>query len=180
MTQKESQAKPRPLGAVAAQPGKHRITLERTYEASLKDIWDLWTTKKGFESWWGPEGFTVKVRKLDLRPGGDLLYDMIATSPPQIEFMKNAGMPLTTEAKLTYSEVEAMRRLAYTHLVDFVPEVEAYHVATVVELHAKGNQIRMVVILDPMHSEEWTDRAVSGMKSQLSKLDRLFRRVEDK
>jgi hypothetical protein len=37
----------------------------------------------------------------------------------------------------------------------------------------------MAVILDPMHSEEWTDRAVSGMKSQLSKLDRLFRRVED-
>ena len=52
MTQKESQTKPKPLNAVAAQPGKHRITLERTYEASLKDIWDLWTTKKGFESWW--------------------------------------------------------------------------------------------------------------------------------
>jgi uncharacterized protein YndB with AHSA1/START domain len=180
MTEKESQAKPRPLGAVAAQPGKHRITLERTYEASLKDIWDLWTTKEGFESWWGPEGFTVKVRKLDLRAGGDLLYDMIATAPQQIEFMKKAGMLLTTEAQLTYSEVEAMRRLAYIHLVDFVPEVEAYHVATVVELHAKGNQIRMVVILDPMHSEEWTDRAVSGMKSQLAKLDKLFPRLGDK
>jgi hypothetical protein len=94
--------------------------------------------------------------------------------------MKNAGMPLTTEAQLTYREVEAMRRLAYTHLVDFVPEVEAYHVATVVELHAKGNQIRMVVILDPMHSEEWTGRAVSEMKSQLAKLDKLFRRLGDK
>src|SRR5438445_11218309 len=141
MTQKESQTKPRPLSAVAAQPGKHRITLERSYVASLKDIWDLWTTKKGFESWWGTEGFTVKVQKLDLRPGGDLLYDMIATSPRQIEFMKKAGMPLTTEAQLTYSEVEAMRHLAYTHLVDFVPEVEAYHVATVGELHRKGHQV---------------------------------------
>src|SRR5882724_7100617 len=179
MTQKESQTKPKPLNAVAAQPSKHRITLERTYEASLKDIWDLWTTKKGFESWWGPDGFTVKVRKLDLRPGGDLLYDMIATAPMQIEFMKKARMPLTTEARLTYSLVEAMRRLAYTHLVDFVPKVEAYQVATVVELHAKGNQIRMVVILDPMHSVEWTERAVSGMKSQLAKLDKLFRRLRD-
>jgi hypothetical protein len=82
--------------------------------------------------------------------------------------------------KLTYSEVEAMRRLAYTHLVDFVPEVEAYRVATIVELHAQGNQIRMVVILDPMHSEEWTGRAVSGMKSQLAKLDKLFPRLGDK
>lgn len=179
MTPKERQTKPRPLSAVAVPPGKHRFTLERTYKASLKDIWDLWTTKRGFESWWGPEGFTVKVRKLDLRPGGDLLYDMIATAPPQIEFMKKAGMPVTTEARLTYSEIEAMRYLAYTHLIDFVPEVEAYRVATVVELHAKGNHVRMVVILDPMHSEEWTDRAVSGMTSQLTKLDKLFPRSGD-
>src|ERR1700694_3763995 len=100
MTQKESQAKR--LGTVAAQPGKHRITLERTYEASLEDVWDLWTTKEGIESWWGPEGFTVKVRKLDLRPGGALEYAMIATGPNQIEFMKRAGMPLTTEARVTF------------------------------------------------------------------------------
>ncbi len=178
MTPKETQNSP--LSALAADPGKNRISLERTYETSLQDIWDLWTTKKGFESWWGPEGFTVKVHQLDLRPGGDLLYDMIATAPMQIEFMKNAGMPLTTAARLTYREVEAMLRLAYTHLVDFVPDVKAYNVATVVELHPKGNSVRMVVTLDPMHSEEWTDRAVSGMKSQLTKLDKLFHRIDGK
>jgi uncharacterized protein YndB with AHSA1/START domain len=175
MTQKATQRNA--LSTVAA-PGKNRITLERTYEASLQDIWDLWTTKKGFESWWGPEGFTVKVQKLDLRPGGELLYDMIAAAPQQIEFMKRVGMPLTTEARLTYREVEALLRLAYTHLVDFVPGVEAYNVATVLELHAQGNRVRMIVVLDPMHSNEWTDRAVSGMKSQLGKLDGMFRRVE--
>jgi uncharacterized protein YndB with AHSA1/START domain len=178
MTQKTTPTQPRSLGDVAAQPGQHKITLERTYQASLNEIWDLWTTKKGFESWWGPEGFTVKVKALDLRPDGALLYDMIATAPMQIEFMKNAGMPLTTPARLTYREVETMRRLAYTHLIDFVPDVQAYNVATVVELHAKGSHIRMVVILDPMHTEEWTDRAVSGMKSQLTKLDKMFHTLE--
>ena len=45
---------------------------------------------------------------------------MIATAPMQIEFMKKAGMPLTTEARLAYSLVEAMRRLAYTHLIHVV------------------------------------------------------------
>jgi hypothetical protein len=105
---------------------------------------------------------------------------MIATAPMQIEFMKNAGMPLTTEARLTYREVEAMRRLAYTHLIDFVPDVKAYNVATVVELHAKGSHIRMVIILNPMHSQEWTGRAVSGMTSQLTKLDKLFPRLDEK
>ena len=32
-----------------------RITIERTYRASVEDVWDLWTTKEGIESWWGPE-----------------------------------------------------------------------------------------------------------------------------
>jgi uncharacterized protein YndB with AHSA1/START domain len=180
MTQKEGHRKSSSLSAVRAEPGSNRITLERTYSASLKEIWDLWTTKEGFESWWGPEGFTVKVQKLDLRPGGDLLYDMIAIAPEQIEFMKNAGMPVTSRVQLTYREVTPMRRLAYTHLVDFVPEVEAYNVATVVELQTQGTDTRMVVILDPMHNDEWTDRAVSGMTSQLAKLEPMFRRVGDK
>ena len=53
--------------ATAPEASKRRITMERTYDAaSLDDVWDLWTTKDGIESWWGPEGFTVKVRTLDL------------------------------------------------------------------------------------------------------------------
>lgn len=163
-----------------ARAERRKIALARTYEASLEDIWSLWTTKAGLESWWGPEGFTVKVRKLDLRPGGELLYAMTATGPSQIEFMKRAGMPLTTEVRLTYTEVSPMRRLAYIHLVDFIPEVEAYDVATVVEFHAERNRVQMVVYLDAMHSDEWTQRAVSGWESQLSKVDKLFRRLEEK
>lgn len=157
-----------------------KITLTRIYEAPLEDIWNLWTTKAGLESWWGPEGFTVKVRKLDLRSQGELLYAMTATGPSQIEFMKRAGMPLTTEARLTYTEVSPMQRLTYIHLVDFIPQVEAYDVATVVEFCAERNRVRMVVHLDAMHSDEWTQRAVSGWESQLSKVDKLFRRVEGK
>jgi uncharacterized protein YndB with AHSA1/START domain len=157
---------------------RRKVTLTRTYEASLDDIWSLWTTKAGFESWWGPEGFTVKVRKLDLRPEGELHYAMTATAPPQVEFMKRAGMPLTTEARLTYTEVNPMQRLAYVHVIDFIPEVEAYDVATIVEFSAERNRVRMVVHLDAMHSDEWTERAVAGWESQLSKLDHLFRRSD--
>jgi uncharacterized protein YndB with AHSA1/START domain len=159
---------------------RRKITLARIYEASLEEIWSLWTTKAGLESWWGPEGFTVKVRKLDLRPEGELLYAMTATGPSQIEFMQRAGMPLTTEARLTYTEVSPMQRLAYIHSVDFIPQVEAYDVATVVEFHAERNRVQMLVHLDAMHSDEWTQRAVGGWESQLSKVDKLFRRLEEK
>ncbi len=59
-------------------PARRRITLERTYQASLEEVWEMWTTPEGIESWWGPDGFAVEVRKLDLRPGGELLYAMTA------------------------------------------------------------------------------------------------------
>src|SRR3954471_19172477 len=110
-----------------------RITLERTFNASIEDVWDLWTTAEGIESWWGPDGFATKVLTLDLRPGGKLVYAMTAIGPEQVAFMKKAGMPLTTEGRVTYTEIASQKRLAYTHLTDFVPGVEPYDVATVVE-----------------------------------------------
>jgi len=157
-----------------AESGTRRITIERFYHAAIEDVWDLWTTKDGIESWWGPGGFAVTVQKLDLRPGGQLLYAMTATAPAQVEFMQNAGMPLTTEARATYTEVDAPKRLAYLHLTDFIPGVTAYDVGTLLELHADGPRVRMVLTLDPMHNEEWTQRAVMGWESELGKLAKVL------
>lgn len=159
---------PTKTGAAAA-PAR-RITIERIYEAAIDDVWELWTTKQGIESWWGPDGFEVQVRHLDLRPGGQLQYAMTATGPGQVEFMKKAGLPLTTQARLTYTEVVPKRRLAYVHLADFVPGVKPYDVATVLELHVDAPTVRMVLTFDAMHDEQWTQMAVMGWESQLGKL----------
>jgi uncharacterized protein YndB with AHSA1/START domain len=149
---------------------RRRITLERTYQARIEEVWDLWTTKEGIESWWGPDGFAVKVRKLDLRPGGWLEYAMTATAPLQIDFMKKAGMPVTTEARLRYTEIDRPRRLAYVHLADFIPGVAPYDVATVVELQPAGKGVKLLLTFDAMHDEEWTSRAVMGWENELDKL----------
>ena len=34
-----------------------KIVIERTYVASIEDVWELWTTKEGIESWWVLAGF---------------------------------------------------------------------------------------------------------------------------
>lgn len=147
-----------------------RITLERTFRASLAEVWALWTTAEGIASWWGPEGFTVTVQHLDLRPGGALYYTMVATAPEMVAYMQQAGMPTEQPCKITYAEVVPYKRLSYIHLVDFVPEVTAYDTETVVELHPTAHGVRMVLTLDPMHAPEWTQRAVMGWESELGKL----------
>jgi len=153
---------------------KRRIKIERTYKATIEEVWELWTTKEGIESWWGPDGFSVKVHKIDLRPGGELLYAMTAIALPQVEFMKKAGMPLTTQAQVTYTEIVPRQRLAYTHLADFIPGVEPYDVATMVELHPSSQGVRMVLTFDAMHDEEWTKRAVMGYENELGKLAKVL------
>jgi hypothetical protein len=51
------------------------------FAATLDEVWAMWTTKDGIESWWGPEGFAVFVREIDVRPDGTLLYEMRAIDP---------------------------------------------------------------------------------------------------
>ena len=152
-------------------PPRNRVTLERVYRADIQDVWDLWTTKEGIESWWGPGGFQVTVHALDLRPGGELRYAMIAIDPPQVAFMKKAGMPLTQECRVTFTEVQPLKRLAYVHLADFIPGVDPYDVTHVVELHETSDGVRMVLAFDAMHNDEWTERATMGWTSELGKLE---------
>lgn len=146
------------------------VTLERFFEATEDEVWELWTTREGIEAWWGPDGFDVKVRALDLRPGGELTYVMTATAPGQVDFMKKAGMPLATEARLTFTEVNPPRRLAYNHVADFIPGVAPYLLATQVDVTPGDGGVRMVLTIEAMHNQEWTERAVKGWENQLDNL----------
>ena len=146
------------------------ITIERIYSACIEDVWAMWTTKEGIESWWGPGGFAVHVRSIDLRPGGELRYAMTAVARPQIEFMKKAGLPLTNEHRIVYTDVAPRSRLAYSHLVDFIPDVASYEVAMVVDLYQTASGVRMVLTIDRMHDDVWTQRAVAGWEMELDTL----------
>jgi hypothetical protein len=150
-----------------------RIRIEHVYEAPASRIWKLWTTASGIESWWSPDGFTVKVEKLELYPGGALVYTMTATAPEQIEFMRGAGMPLTTESRKTFTEVKSPTRLAYTSLVDFVPNHEPYEFLTVVDLEEIGGRTKVVMTVDRMHDEVWTGRLVAGRENELENLGKV-------
>ncbi len=147
-----------------------KITIKRSYAATPEEVWEMWTTQEGIEAWWGPEGFRVAVQQLDLRAGGELVYDMVASGAPQIAFMKNAGMPLSNRCRMTFTEVTPPHRLAYTHLVDFVPGVAHYNTTHLVELSATASGTQLSLTIDAMHDEAWTERAVMGWESELEKL----------
>lgn len=154
-----------------------KIVIERTYRAIIEDVWDLWTTKDGFESWWGPQGFRVEVQELDARVGGALRYEMIADSPEMIAAMKQMGQPTSHPTRSTFSELVRHEHLVLTNVLDFIPGVAPYESHIVADFSATGDNVRMVVTLDRLHEEVWTKRQQDGMTSQITKLDARFTRV---
>jgi uncharacterized protein YndB with AHSA1/START domain len=144
--------------------------LDRTYPTSPEALWELWTTAQGIESWWAPDGFEVTVDTLELHPGGRLVYTMTATAPEQIAFMQDAGMPLGTTSEKTFTTVDAPRRLAYDSLVDFVPGVEPYTFATVIDFEPVCDGVHVTMTVEAMHDADWTQRLLAGRANELDKL----------
>jgi uncharacterized protein YndB with AHSA1/START domain len=155
-----------------------KLSLERTFDAAPEEVWELWTTKDGVEAWMGPDGFTVSVSEMNVRPGGVMVYAMTAVGAEQVEYMVKAGMPLVTVQNFRFLEVDPPRRLVYRDVADFVPGVEPYEVETVVELHAAGGRTRLVLTFDAMHDEHWTEMSRLGREMELRKLADLLAKRE--
>jgi uncharacterized protein YndB with AHSA1/START domain len=154
---------------------KAGIVVERSYSAGVEELWDLWTTKEGFESWWGPQDFRADVRQLDARLGGALHYDMVADTPSMIAAMAEMGRPPSHETRGTFTEFKPYERLVVTHVIDFLPGVKPYDSTMEVEfILAADGKVRMVVTLSPMHDDQFTGMQLEGFTSQLSKLDRRY------
>jgi uncharacterized protein YndB with AHSA1/START domain len=149
---------------------KLTVRVERNYEGPVDDLWWLWTTKEGFESWWGPEGFRVQVNKLELCVGGALDYDMIATDPEQIAFMKQNNMAISHATHGQFVEVTPLKRLGISHLIDFIPGMEPYENQMFVDFVPDGKRVKMVITIDEHTTPEWTKMATAGMESQLTKV----------
>jgi uncharacterized protein YndB with AHSA1/START domain len=151
------------------------MVIERTYHADPEDLWDLWTTKEGFESWWGPEGFRADVHLIEARPDGALHYDMVADTPQMVETMTRMGQPSSTACRGAFSEFKPHERLALTQIIDFLPGVAPYDSVMRVDFYkVVDGRVRMVVELSHMHDEQFTQMQRMGFTSQLTKLDGRF------
>jgi len=52
------------------------VRTERTFNASVADVWRVWNDADSIEKWWGPKGYTAVVVRNDVRQGGSYLWAM--------------------------------------------------------------------------------------------------------
>ncbi len=122
------------------------IVIERTFEAGIDLIWQMWTTPEHFKKWYGPQGFSIPAANMELRVGGKRLICM--ASP-------DGSMKMWTTGE--FKEIVPNERLVYTespsdengHVVSpsAIGMPEGYPATTevTVVLEAQGGRTKMVM-----------------------------------
>ncbi|MES1156415.1 MAG: SRPBCC domain-containing protein [Alphaproteobacteria bacterium] len=161
------------MSATSSRPDT-KFVFDRSYRATLKEVWELWTTKEGFESWWGPQGFRADVHEIEARQGGVLRYDMVADTPEMVEAMARIGQPPLHAVHARFTALTPRTHLVLTSVIDFLPGVEPYENDITVDFSEADGRVRMLVTLTGMHTPEMSGMQQQGMTSQLTKLDARF------
>jgi uncharacterized protein YndB with AHSA1/START domain len=87
--------------------GKKDLDFQRSYAASVDDVWRAWTEADRLRQWWGPDKTVVAECEVDLRVGGRLY---VVTEGGQA-MGKYAGTRWPMEA--TFTRIEPSTRLTY-------------------------------------------------------------------
>ena len=61
------------MGGVA----ERTILMQRVIKAPVPVVWGAWMNAETLPKWWGPDGFSCRTTRIDLREGGEWVFDMI-------------------------------------------------------------------------------------------------------
>jgi uncharacterized protein YndB with AHSA1/START domain len=53
------------------------MLLQRVIKAPVPMVWGAWMNAESLPKWWGPDGFSCRTSRIDLRAGGEWVFDMI-------------------------------------------------------------------------------------------------------
>jgi len=53
------------------------MSFHRVIKAPVSVVWGAWMNAESLPKWWGPDGFSCRTSRMDLRQGGDWVFDMI-------------------------------------------------------------------------------------------------------
>jgi len=127
--------------------GKHTFVINRSFDAPLDVMFEMWSNPKHFSQWLAPTGFEMEFLRSDIRPGGSTFYFM--TGP--------GGAKMYGRAE--YREIHKPDRLVYTQqFCDEHEKISRHPMAptwpetmlTTVKLAAEGpDRTRVTVTWEP-------------------------------
>ena len=89
---------------MTTQAADRTMVITRMIKAPVAVVWAAWTGAETLPQWWGPDGYSCRTARIDLRTGGEWVFDMIG--PDGTVFPNHHR----------YVRVEPEQRIAYTLL----------------------------------------------------------------
>lgn len=86
---------------------KDAVVIERTFNAGVDLIWQMWTDPEHFKQWYGPTGFSVPVADMDLRVGGTRLVCMLSPDGNMKMWTTGEFLEIAPNERLVYTESPA-------------------------------------------------------------------------
>lgn len=133
------------------------ITISRKLNAPIDLVWEAWIKPEHIASWWGPNGFTTTISKMDLTAGGE--WDLVMHGPDGTDY-KN---------KSIFKEVILHKKIVYEH-------VSAPKFVSTISFEAQGEQTQITWHMLFETAEQFiqvvkTFKADEGLKQNVEKLE---------
>ncbi len=134
------------------------LLLSRTLNAPVALVWEVWTQAEHIVNWWGPDGFTNTINRMDFTPGGE--WDLIMHGPDGTDYKnKSIFREIIRHKKIVYEHVSAPR---FTATISFEEQGEQTFITWHMLFESAEEFIRTVK----------TFKADEGLKQNLEKLGR--------
>src|SRR5207244_3625945 len=89
---------------------QNAVVIERSFDAPVDLIWQMWTDPEHFSAWYGPDGATIPVAKMDVRVGGTRLLSMEVQTP---------GGPMQMWFNGEFRQEATTQRLVYMKFIPY-------------------------------------------------------------
>jgi len=146
---------------VIAPPDVPVFILTRVLTAPRALVWKALTDPVMFSQWWGPEGFTNKVHKMDVRVGGEWKVDNVSPDGAAFTFWG------------TICELREQERLAQTfHFLEYPPNLDVM----VLEDWEGGTRMTSTTVLinQPSRAGMMASGMETGAQASYDRLQRLL------
>ena len=117
------------------------MTLVKHIAAPREAVWNAWVDEQSLPRWWGPDGFSCQTKRIDLRTGGEWVFDMIA--PDGTVFPNHHR----------YTLIQPKERIEYTLLWGESGPEHAHATATF-EDSDRGTRVTMAMIFSSIAEYE--------------------------
>jgi uncharacterized protein YndB with AHSA1/START domain len=133
------------------------ITISRKLNAPVDLVWEAWTKPEHIANWWGPNGFTTTINKMDLTNDGE--WNLVMHGPDGTDY-KN---------KSIFKEVVLHKKIVYEH-------VSAPKFVSTISFEEQGEQTHLTWHMLFESVEEFiqvvkTFKADEGLKQNVEKLE---------